>query len=305
MDEHALPTRRARSLEALASLGGSDSTAMLKTLAYNEQEPPILRMSAVRGLGQLLPESQLIVELRPLLGATHRQLRGAAAQVLSHVPGGCAAVRELAGGESEAWRARFALECDESGSSPGRVGMAPENSSRSVARIASPAAAVGPGQFIIPLGLFAVFTDQLSLPITVNIPATANSFEFVEVTADPTARVVVARIVGPSGNVIYTYSSSTNIGKIQGPSLPGSFSVLLPNSPTVPFHTGTWTFYLLGAKATTANVHVVFRTLLAPVINANLFFVGVPNLAAKSARTVSEFSADSVKSTEHLNVFQH
>ncbi len=65
IDENALPTRRARALEGLASLGGA-STATVERLAYSETEPLIVRMSAVRSLGRLLPNEFLISALQCL-----------------------------------------------------------------------------------------------------------------------------------------------------------------------------------------------------------------------------------------------
>jgi hypothetical protein len=77
-DQSALPTRRARSLGGLASLDGADTT-LFETLAKSEQEPLIVRLSAVHGLAQLLPESSRLAALRPLLRSEHPQLRGVVA----------------------------------------------------------------------------------------------------------------------------------------------------------------------------------------------------------------------------------
>lgn len=294
-DKGALPIRRARSVGALASIGGSDNIAMLKTLALNEQEPTILRMSAVRGLGELLPESSQIAELQPLLRAENWQVRGAAAQVLSRFPGGCAAVRGQAGVETEAWGERFTRACGGVASSPNTVAITPNtvaiapNPPPSVASIASPAASALPGQFTIPLGSFQIYTDQLSQPISVNIPAGATSFEFVGIPADLTASVVALRINDPIGEIVYDYARNNNAVKILPPQFPGSLSVLLPNSPSVPFQAGVWTFRLLGTKATTVDVNVLYTTSPGSILNANLFFVGVPNLNAQTAQTDPKF----------------
>ena len=288
-DQNALPTRRARSLEGLASFDGT-STALFESLAKSEQEPLIVRMSAVRGLGWLLPESPRISALRPLLNATHPQLRGVTAEVLAHTPGGCSVIRDQAKRETEAWRSRFIRGCVQPEPSPGQAAAAPANSSASVARVASPATNTSSSQaYTLSLGSFAVFTNQLSTPIKVDVPANAISLEFIGLCADPTARVVVYRILDPTGVTIFDYASTNNIAKIQPPSLPGSFSVALPNSPTVPFKPGQWTFYLLGAKATTANVHAIIKLLPSSTLNMNLFFVGVPQLSAKTAPTDPSF----------------
>jgi hypothetical protein len=221
------------------------------------------------------------------------QLRGVVAEVLAQSPTGCEEVRAQASLETEAWRSRFARGCVAPGASAGKADTGPANLSASTTGPVTAAAATSGGQYIIPLGSFAVFTNQLSSPITVNLPANAISFEFIGQPADPTARVVVYRIIDPDGITIYNYASAMNIVKILPTIRPGSFSVLLPNSPTVPFKPGPWTFYLLGAKATTAAVQAVYKTSTtdpgASTIDANLFFVGVPNLSAKSAPTDPNF----------------
>lgn len=139
------------------------------------------------------------------------------------------------------------------------------------------------------LGSFDVFTTQLSTPIKVDVPANAISLELIGLCADSTARVVVYRIVDPTGVTIFDYASANNIAKIQPARLPGSFSVALPNSPTVPFKPGQWTFYLLGARATTANVYAIIKLLPSSTLNMNLFFVGVPQLSATTAPTDPSF----------------
>ncbi len=289
IDENAPPTRRARSLEGLASLGAG-STETFERLAYSEREPLILRMAAVRGLGQLLPDGLLITTLRPLLKATHPQLRGVTAEVLAHALGGCAAIRDQAKNETAAWRSRFTQSCAPAQPPPGHAAAAPANSSASVARVASPAANGSSGQaYTLALGSFTVPTTQLSAPINVDVPANAISLEFIGICEDITARVVVYRLVDPTGAMIFDYASVNNIAKIQPAILPGSFSVALPNSPTVPFHPGRWTFYLVGAKATTANVHAIIKLLPSSTLNMNLFFVGLPQLTARTAPTDPNF----------------
>ena len=75
-------------------------------------------------------------------------------------------------------------------------------------------------------------------------------------------------------------------------------SVLLPNSPTLPFASGPWTFTLRflfgGGFPLTANFATVTKTAPTPTLttgklNANLFFVGVPGLDAKTAQTDPNF----------------
>ena len=291
IDENALPTRRARALEGLASLGGA-STAMFESLAYSEKEPLIVRMSAVRSLSRLLPDGLLISALQPVLKATHPQLRGVTAEILAHTPGGCSVIRDLAKSETAAWRSRFTLGCAQPEPSAGHAAAAPANSSASVARISSPADNAAARQaYTLPLGSFSVSTTQLSAPIQVDVPANAISFEFIGLCADPTARVVAYRIIDPTGVTIYDYAGLNNIAKIKPPNIPGSVSVALPNSPTLPFKPGQWTFYLVGAKATTANVYAVIKLQPSSTLNMNLFFVGVPPLSATTAAADPGFQA--------------
>src|SRR5262249_45621124 len=117
-------------------------------------------------------------------------------------------------------------------------------------------------------------------------PATGGSKNF----GDPTARIIVYDAVDPFGTTIFNYAHPfpSSIAKILPPDLPGSFSVLLPNSPTVPFASGPWTFNLLASKPTSADVQAFIKTAANPILktgtlNANLFFVGVPGLDAKTA----------------------
>ena len=81
---------------------------------------------------------------------------------------------------------------------------------------------------------------------------------------------------------------------------PVQSSVLLPNTPTLPFPSGPWTFTLrclfsgcLPLTAT-ANFEAITKTAPTPMLtpgklNANLFFVGVPGLDAKTAQTDPNF----------------
>ena len=246
-DSNALPTRRARSLDGLAALGSGNIT--MQRVASSGGEPLVVRMAAVRGLGQVLPEAALTDALRPMLQDPNPQLRGVAAETLSHSPAGCSEVQNMMAKESESWRSRFASRCDAQASS--------------------------------------------AAPSTAGASTTG---------ADPSARVVAYRIVDPTGTTIYDYASPANpegaqpVAKIQ-PSLgAGAFSVLLPNSPTVPFASGAWIYNLLASKPTTVDVQAIIKTsstssLTAGRFNANLFFVGVPGLNARSAQTDPNFQA--------------
>ena len=239
-DYNALPTRRARSLGGLAALSTGDVT--MQRIANSASEPLIVRMSAVRGLAQVLPESDLIPALRPLLNDAQSQMRGITAEALSHTPAGCAEIKDMAQRETDGWRSRFARRCGDQRSSADRS----EGGERTT-------------------------------------------------VVDTTSRVVVYKIADPSGNNIFNYASpSTSIAKIFPSRWPGSFSVLLPNSPTVPFTSGQWTFNLLASQQTHANVQAIIKaasnpTLTTGRLNANLFFVGVPGLDAESAPTDPNF----------------
>src|SRR5499427_1223951 len=240
-DYNALPTRRARSLDGLAAL--SSGSATMQRVANTDWEPLIVRMSAVRGLGQILPESELIPALRPLLNDPQWQMRGATAQALSNTPAGCAEIAAMAQQESPAWRARYVRTCTDPGNSANQP-------------------PVGGGKIVV----------------------------------DTSTRVVTYNIVDPSGTTIFNYASPTNIAKISVCCGLGDLSVLLPNSPTVPFASGPWTFNLLASKPTTADVQAFIKTAPTPTLttgklNANLFFVGLPGLDARSAPTDPNFQA--------------
>jgi hypothetical protein len=237
-DYNSLPTRRARALDGLAALSSGSTT--MQRVANTDREPLIVRMSAVRGLGQILPESDLIPALRPLLNDPQWQMRGATAQALSNTPAGCAEIAVMAQRETAEWRSRFVRNCVDPGNSANQP-------------------PVGGGKTVV----------------------------------DSSTRVVTYKIVDPSGTIIFNYASPTNIAKIFPPNL-GDFSVLLPNSPTVPFASGPWTFNLLASKPTTAEVQALIKTAPTPTLttgklNANLFFVGVPGLDARSAPTDPNF----------------
>src|SRR5262249_14616948 len=236
-DYNSLPTRRARALDGLAALSSGSTT--MQRVANTDWEPLIVRMSAVRGLGQIMPESDLIPALRPLLSDPQWQMRGATAQALSNTPAGCAEIAAMAQQESPAWRARYVRTCTDPGNSANQP-------------------PVGGGKLVV----------------------------------DTSTRVVTYRIVDPSGTTIFQYPAGP--AKIFIPEFGGGFSVLLPNTPTLPFASGPWTFNLLASPLTTAEVQVFIKTaptstLTTGKLNANLFFVGVPGLDAKSAPTDPNF----------------
>ena len=152
-------------------------------------------------------------------------------------------------------------------------------------------------------GPVVVYTNMLSAPLSVTVPADAVSVTFVGQSADLTARVVVYRLESPDGR-LYDYASTSSPMKVLPASNPGAFALLAPNSPSVPFTPGSWTIQLLGSKQTTATVKALLkRTAVRPLsagsIDLNLFFVGAPNLSAATAPTDANFGAifDQVKAT--------
>ena len=146
----------------------------------------------------------------------------------------------------------------------------------------------------LALGQFYVPSTTLSQPIPVTVPDGAFSFELSGVAADITSRVVVYRITDPSGVRVYDYGSFSNPIKILPSPLPGSFSVLVPNSPSVPLPSGTWNFYLVASTPTWATVQAEIKTYPGALpstgkLDLNLFFVGVPTLNAQTAANDPSF----------------
>jgi hypothetical protein len=107
-DGLALPTRRARALEGVVALRSPHAAALVVKLAQSEAEPFVVRLAAVRGAGRVLrPARQLPALLPALEKASDPHLRAAAAEVLSHQPAGCAAVRAQALRETAETRGAF------------------------------------------------------------------------------------------------------------------------------------------------------------------------------------------------------
>lgn len=82
-DPDALPTRRARAVDGLATLGGATSRAHLTRVASSDHEPLVVRLAALRGLGAVVPSAALAPALAPLLkSAGDSRIRAAAGEVL-------------------------------------------------------------------------------------------------------------------------------------------------------------------------------------------------------------------------------
>ena len=109
-DQERLPTRRARALEALSFVGSAAAPKLMVELAQREDEPPVVRMSAMRGAGRLLGPARLVAALKPILmTAKDMHVRAAAAEVLANKSpsAGCAAVNEQSAREAGPKRIAF------------------------------------------------------------------------------------------------------------------------------------------------------------------------------------------------------
>jgi len=114
-DENALPSRRAKAVEALSVVGGSRAREIVLDVARSEQEPFGVRASALRGAGRMLGTSALVRELRPVMEkARQAPTRATAAEVLArHAPrSACQAVRAQADRESRETRPQYGRALD-------------------------------------------------------------------------------------------------------------------------------------------------------------------------------------------------
>ncbi len=92
-DPAQFPTRRAKALDGLSALAPPEAQALFLSLASGESEPTVVRLSALRGLGRVVPAGKLQATLVPLLaGAKEHAIRAGAAEVLASKGVGCAAV---------------------------------------------------------------------------------------------------------------------------------------------------------------------------------------------------------------------
>jgi hypothetical protein len=109
-DPQALPTRRARALTALSTLGGDRARQVVLDAVRAGQGPYAVRASALRAAGRLLDAKALAAELRPVMeGRDEAALRATAAEVLARHAGasGCTAVKSQALREHGAARLGF------------------------------------------------------------------------------------------------------------------------------------------------------------------------------------------------------
>jgi hypothetical protein len=92
-DSAQFPTRRAKAVDGLSAIAPPDAQTLFLGLAGGEGEPIVVRLSALRGLGQVVPAKKLQATLAPLLtGAKEHAIRAGAAEVLASKGVGCAAV---------------------------------------------------------------------------------------------------------------------------------------------------------------------------------------------------------------------
>ena len=107
-DPQALPTRRARALEGVVAVAPDRAVQLVGPISRDENEPVVLRVSAMRGAGALLTPARAIVELKPVLErAQSAGMRSLAADLLSRHKAGCAAVREQVAREASEHRPAF------------------------------------------------------------------------------------------------------------------------------------------------------------------------------------------------------
>jgi hypothetical protein len=104
-----LPTRRARALAGLVAVGGPRAEQVIADLARKDGEPYVVRLAAMRGAADILPEKHAAALLRPLMEkAPEPRLRAVAAEALARGSrAACPAVEAQADREKPEERVRF------------------------------------------------------------------------------------------------------------------------------------------------------------------------------------------------------
>jgi hypothetical protein len=93
-DEGAFPSRRARALDGLVMAAPDAASQVVGPVARDERQPMALRVAAMHGAARVLPPSQAVAALRPVLrGSQNMAVRAEAADVMARKQGGCAEVR--------------------------------------------------------------------------------------------------------------------------------------------------------------------------------------------------------------------
>lgn len=118
-----LPTRRASAIDGLSAVGSEQAPALLTRLSRDEEQPLIVRLTAVRGLGRVEKGGRLIAALRPVLeSAKDSRVRGLAADILARraPSAGCAAVKAQAQREAEDARVHYRRALELCGATPAK-----------------------------------------------------------------------------------------------------------------------------------------------------------------------------------------
>jgi HEAT repeat protein len=123
-----LPTRRAQAIDGLSAVGGATAPALLTGLSRGEDEPLVVRLSAVRGLGRMVKGAKLAAALKPVLeGAKDARVRGLAAQTLAEhaQKQSCGAVKAQALREDDEAREHYQRALARCGVAPDGAAAAP------------------------------------------------------------------------------------------------------------------------------------------------------------------------------------
>jgi hypothetical protein len=107
-DGTQFPSRRAQAVDGLVATSPDRAASLVGKLARDEKQPVIVRVAAMHGASQVLPPSQTLTELRPVLRSSKSTgLRAEAADVMARKQGGCAEVRDQVARETVERRGAF------------------------------------------------------------------------------------------------------------------------------------------------------------------------------------------------------
>ena len=107
-DAAQFPTQRAKAIDGLSALRPASAPALFGKLASSEEEPLVVRLAALRGLGEVVPARRLPAALLPLLeGAKEPAVRAGAAEVLVARAGACGSLHAQLARETEEVRGMF------------------------------------------------------------------------------------------------------------------------------------------------------------------------------------------------------
>lgn len=112
-DPQQFPSRRARALNGIATIGSLTAPDLMVEMAKDEKQPSTVRIAAMGGVGRLLPNQRVQQELQPILkNAASPNVRRTAAEVLA-LHGGCSAVRAQAKREQHDGLAKALTACNQ------------------------------------------------------------------------------------------------------------------------------------------------------------------------------------------------